>query len=182
MIKLVKKLLFKLKTVLYSNEKLAKKCGVNIGTNNMIASKFWLLSEPYLIKIGNYCQITGGVLILTHGGAGALRKRYPNFDCFGKVTIGDYVYIGANSLIMPGVTIQSNVIIAAGSVVTKSIPENSVVGGNPAKFICTLDEYKKKNEFCNTDTKGLSIIEKKKFLQNLSNEKFVRKEFLRIKE
>lgn len=44
-------------------------------------------------------------------------------------------------MIMPGVTIHSNVIIAGGSVVTKDIPENSLVGGNPARFICSVDDF-----------------------------------------
>lgn len=58
------------------------------------------------------------------------RIKYPRFDTFGKVKIGDYVYIGTNSLIMPGVTIGDGSLIAAGSVVTKSVPPGVVVGGN----------------------------------------------------
>jgi acetyltransferase-like isoleucine patch superfamily enzyme len=55
--------------------------------------------------------------------------------------VGDYVYIGVRSIILPGVTIGNNCIIAAGSVVTKNVPDNSVVGGIPAKFIKSTDEY-----------------------------------------
>ena len=102
----------------WSHEKRARAEGVEIGNNNFIASSFWS-SEPYLIKIGNYCQITAGVKIFTHGGGQAIRYKYPDFDAFGKVVIGDYVYIGNNALIMPGVNIGDHVIVAAGSVLTK---------------------------------------------------------------
>ena len=62
------------------------------------------------------------------------------FDVFGKVTIGDWVYIGTNSLIMPGITIGDGALIAAGSVVTKDVPEYSIVGGVPAKVIKSRKE------------------------------------------
>lgn len=75
------------------------------------------------------------------GGGGAVRSKYPNFDSFGKVVIGDWVYIGTDALIMAGVTIGDNVLVAAGSIVTKSIPSGVVVAGNPAKVICTIEEY-----------------------------------------
>lgn len=171
-----------LKTVIqsfvWSYEKQAKNAGVHIGGSNFIASKFWS-SEPYLITVGNHCQITNGVKFFTHGGAGAVRKRYPKFDTFGKIVIGDYVYIGNNSLIMPGVTIGNNVLVAAGSVVTKSIPDNVVVGGNPAKFICTLDEYLEHNLQYNTDTKGLGLKEKKNILLTLPKPLFIRKPLIK---
>ena len=81
---------------------------------------------------------------------------------------------------MPGVSIGDNVLIAAGSVVTKSIPSNSVVGGNPAKIICSLDKYIEKNNNFNTNSKGLNKREKKKFLLELDNEKFIKKECMHI--
>lgn len=161
----------------YSIEKQARLLGVTIGTGNFIASKFWD-TEPYLVKIGNNCQITNGVRIYAHGGGGAVRRYYPTFDCFGKVTIGDYVYIGNNSLIMPGVTIGDNVLVAAGSVVTNSIPSNVVIGGNPAKFICTLEQYIEKNLPFNLNTKGLSMQQKKKIILSADETKFIKKKDL----
>ena len=105
----IKKKIFKLyRETFWSLEKQAKAAGVTIGESNFIASHFWS-SEPYLIKIGSHCAITAGVKIFTHGGAHSVRRWYPKFDIFGKVTIGDYVYIGTSSLIMPGVTIGNNV-------------------------------------------------------------------------
>lgn len=160
-------------------ERQARNAGVIMGKNNFIASDFWG-SEPYLITIGSYCAITDGVRILTHGGGHSVRDIYPLFDCFGKVTIGNYVYIGNNSLIMPGVTIGNNVLIASGSVVTKSIPSNVVVGGNPAKIICTIKTYLERNVTYNLNSKDMSAEEKKKMLLNLSDEKFIRKSFMEI--
>ena len=65
---------------------------------------------------------------------------------------------------MPGVTIGDNVLVAAGSVVTKSVPSNVVVGGNPAKYICSIDEYIERNEQYNLNTKGMKMEEKKVLL------------------
>ena len=113
-------------------------------------------------------------------GGQVLRRIYPNFDIFGKIKIGNFVHIGERSLIMPGVEIGDNVLVAAGSVVTKSIPCNTVVGGNPAKIICTIDDYFNRNISFNTNSKGMNAIEKKKLLLGLSEDKFIHKTFLRL--
>jgi acetyltransferase-like isoleucine patch superfamily enzyme len=164
----IKKLIFSF----YSFEKKATSAGVILGSNNFIATSFWS-TEPYLIKIGNNCQITNGVKIFTHGGGGAVRKKHPKFDCFGKVVIGDYVYIGNHSLIMPGVSIGDNVLIAAGSVVTKSVPANVVIGGNPAKLICSIEDYIENNIRFNLNSKGMTASDKKKLLLSAPENKFL---------
>jgi len=158
----------------------AVKAGVKIGGGNIIYTKFWS-TEPYLITIGNNCQITAGVTFLTHGGAHVLRNEIPDFDTFGKIKIGNNVYIGTRSLILPGVTIDDNVIVAAGSVVTKSVPTNVVIGGNPARILCTIEEYKEKNLKYNTSTKGLKGNEKRKVLCSLGEEMFVQKKYMQYK-
>lgn len=85
--------------------------------------------------------------------------------------------LGAYSQIMPGVTIGEGAIVAAGSVVTKSVPPRTVVGGNPARYICTVDEYIQKNLEFNLQIHGknLSLKEKRKFLLTLPEEKFLKK-------
>ena len=87
-------------------------------------------SEPYLIEIGNNVTITRGVSFVNHdGGVGLLRQDYPGINIYGKIIIGNNVFIGINSIIFPNVHIGNNVIIGAGSLVTKNIPDNSIAAG-----------------------------------------------------
>lgn len=158
----------------WSTERYARYLGVKIGKNCDIQNVNFG-SEPYLVNIGNDVQITDGTKIFTHGGARVLRKKYPDLDFFGKVYIGDNVYIGNNCLIMPGVTIGSNVIVAAGSIVTKSIPDNVVVGGNPAKILSSLNDFEVKVLKYNVGAKGMKKHEKRKYLLSLSDSKFIKK-------
>lgn len=171
-------MLYKLKKLYYrlfgSGVEYARYIGVKFGENCFFATKNWS-SEPYLIEIGNNVQITKDVTIHTHGGGHVARMKYPNFDTFGKVVIKDWVYIGAYSQIMPGVTIGKGSLVAAGSIVTKSVPDGVVVAGNPAKLICTVEDYINRNIKYNTDTKGLSVVEKKKVLLELVESKFIKK-------
>ncbi|TYR36844.1 acyltransferase [Sphingobacterium phlebotomi] len=157
----------------------AKLLGVKVGKD----CKFYKVSfstEPYLITIGDNVAITEGVRIFTHGGSRIARKKHPKFDVFGKVKIGDGVYIGANSIILPGVVIGDGVLIAAGSVVVNSIPENCVVGGNPARYLCDVDEYIRRNEKYDLGTKGLSFKQKKLILLSTDNSKLITKTYLDI--
>lgn len=128
-----------------------------------------------MITIGSNCALTKGVKIFTHGGARVVRRKYPNFDVFGMAEIGDYCYIGTNSLIMPGVKIGNGSMVAAGSVVTKSVPPNMVVGGNLARILCTVDEYIERNKTFDLESKGLSYEQKRTFLLSLPEERFIRK-------
>ncbi len=111
----------------------------------------------------------------THGGGHVARRVYPNFDVFGKIVVKDWVYIGSGSHIMPGVTIGEGSLIAAGSIVTKSVPDGEVWGGVPARFISTVDEYIKKNMKYNVDSKGMTKDNKKSLLLSLPDEHFIRK-------
>lgn len=166
------------RTTFWSYEKQARYAGVKMGDHNFIMSHFWT-SEPYLIEIGSHCQLTLGCHVYTHGGGSAIRALYPDFDAFGKIKIGDYVYVGNYALIMPGVTIGNNVIIGAGSIVTKSVPSNVVVAGNPAKILCSLEEYVQRNMIYNTSTKKMNKKDKRNFLLNLNEEKFIKKTLMK---
>lgn len=157
-----------------SPEKQARHLGVTIGKNCLISTRNWL-SEGYLITIGNNVAITPGVSIHTHGGVRVVRSRYPDFDVFGKVVIEDWAYIGAYSQIMPGVTIGEGALVAAGSIVTKSVAPHTVVGGNPARYICTTKEFYERNKQYNVNTKGLSMKKKKKKLLSLPDNMFIKK-------
>ena len=109
------------------------------------------------------------------GGGNSLRRHHPDFDVFGKVVIEDWVYIGAYSQIMPGVTIGEGALVAAGSVVTKSVAPHTVVGGNPAHFICKTEDYYERNKNYNVGTRGKSYDEKKRLLLSLPNDMFINK-------
>lgn len=76
---------------------------------------------------------------------------------------------------MPGVTIGEGSIVAAGSVVTKSVPDGMVVGGNPAKIICSVNDYLQRNTKYNLKTKGMSIKNKKRYLLSLNDDVFIKK-------
>ncbi|QTL50590.1 acyltransferase [Priestia aryabhattai] len=143
--------------------------GVTVGTNcRFFCTNF--SSEEYLIKIGNHVTVTNGVQFITHdGGAWVLRgldEKYKYTNIIGKIEVGNNVFIGMNSIILPGIKIGDNCIVAAGSIVTKSIPPNSIVGGNPAKLICKLDDYITKNKHTLIDTKQYTESEKKAFILN----------------
>ena len=118
--------------------------GVKVGNDcRILISTFG--SEPWMISIGNKVTITSGVRLLTHDGASWLfNDEKGRRHLYRPVKIGNNVFIGSNAIIMPGIVIEDNVIVAAGSVVTKSIPSGAIVGGNPGKIIGKFDDYKKK--------------------------------------
>lgn len=153
----------------------ARMIGVRIGNNCLVYRSMEWPSEPYLVTIGNNVQLTRGVAIHTHGGGNVIRREIPDFDTFGKVIIKDWAYIGAHAQIMPGVTIGEGSIVAAGSIVTKSVPDAMVVGGCPAKILCSVEDYKERNIKYNLKTKGLSALDKKAYLLSLSDDMFIRK-------
>lgn len=115
--------------------RMLKRWGMKIGDECLIFSKSFD-SEPYLIEIGNHVAIASGVRFITHdGGVWTFRKKYPEMDCFGRIIIGDNCFIGLDSIILPNTIIGNNCVIGAGSVVRGTIPDNSVIMGNPAKVI-----------------------------------------------
>ena len=140
----------KYKTCNYEERaRLLRKMGVKIGNGCEIYPSVSFGSEPYLVELGNKVRLAAGVKITTHdGGLWVLRnmksKNFANADRFGKVSLGNNVHIGLDTIIMPGVTIGDNVIIGCGAVVTKDIPSNSVAVGAPAKVIESIDDYYKK--------------------------------------
>ena len=145
-----------------------------MGKNVLISTKKWS-TEPWLITIGNNVQVTKDVYFHTHGGSHVARSRYPDFDCFGPIVIEDDVYVGSGSHLLPGITIGKGSLVAAGSVVTKSVPPHSVVAGNPARFICSVDDYIESNYKYNVGTKGMSEKKKKATLLSAPKNKLIEK-------
>ncbi|WP_236034979.1 acyltransferase [Alkalihalobacterium elongatum] len=153
--------------------------GLKIGENCSIQpGVLFDYSHCWLIKIGNNVTIAPQAYILAHD---ASTKRLINYTKVGSVTIEDNVFIGARALIMPGVTIGKNSIVAAGSLVTKSIPQGSVVAGNPARIITTVEKYIEEKEeelsksllvFDNSYTLNgnISTFKKNKMYEGIINE------------
>lgn len=120
-----------------------KKMGLRIGENYNFQGGVTIdKSHCFLIDIGNNVTMAPNVLVLAHD---ASTKKYIGYTKIARVKIGNNVFIGADSVILPGVKIGDNTIIGAGSVVSKDIPEGSVACGVPAKIICSTNEYIKKN-------------------------------------
>lgn len=133
----IKELVYRLRGE-YTTEKLISmgmKVGKNFGRlNGVILDP----SHCWLIEIGDNVTMAPRVHVLAHD---ASTKQFLGYTKIGRVTIGNNVFIGSESVILPNVNIGNNVIIGANSTVTKDIPDNSVVVGTPASVICTLEEY-----------------------------------------
>lgn len=104
------------------------------------------------VKIGNNCQLAPNVSIYTAGHPVHPDSRNSLYEYGIGVTIGDNVWIGGNTVILPGVHIGSNTVIGAGSVVTKDIPDWVIAAGNPCRVIRKITEddrkyYYKDREF-----------------------------------
>ena len=123
-----------------------KRGGATIGNNvTVYSAKNTTIDETSLqhIFIGDNTQITAGVIILAHDYSySVLGNIYGELPRQQRDTIiGKNVFIGMNSIILMGSNIGDNVIIGAGSVVSGRIPSNTVCAGNPAKIICSLDQF-----------------------------------------
>ena len=100
-------------------------------------------SHCWLISIGDDVTLAPRVHIIAHDASTCHHLGYARI---GRVDIGNNVFIGANSVILPGVKIGSNSVIGANSTVTKDIPDNVVAAGNPARVICSIDKYINRNK------------------------------------
>lgn len=140
--RVIKELVYRLRGE-YTTEKLISmgmKVGKNFGRlNGVILDP----SHCWLIEIGDNVTMAPRVHILCHD---ASTKQFLNYTKVGRVTIGNQVFIGAESVVLPGVTIGDNVIIGANSTVTHDIPANCVAAGSPARVICSLDDYLEKEK------------------------------------
>lgn len=142
--------LIKIKYILFRRDKEVinnyfRRAGITIGKGCNICCDI-MTSEPYLIRIGSNVTISNDVQFVTHDNS--ISKIVNDFtDVFGEIFIGDNVFIGARSTLMYGITIESNIIVASGSVVTKSFNEKGIIiGGNPAKKIGEWKDFSLKTK------------------------------------
>lgn len=122
--------------------------GVRIGENCCFYSADIDCTIPEIIQIGNDVTITHAT-VLAHD---ASTKRSLGYTKVGRVTVGNNVFIGWGAIVLPGVNIGDNFIIGAGCVVSRDVPANSVVAGNPARIVRQYDECMKANKERLTDT------------------------------
>lgn len=146
---IIRKIILREKADSESYIKALRKKGMRIGERTKIYVPRNVVldpTRPWMIEIGDDVKITRGVVILTHGfDWSVLKGEYGEvLGSCGKVTIGNNVFIGMNSIILKGVTVGNNVIIGAGSLVNKDVPDNCVVAGNPARVIMSLEDYHEK--------------------------------------
>jgi acetyltransferase-like isoleucine patch superfamily enzyme len=146
----------------------ARSLGVRLGQNVRFYGRHpgMFSTEPWLITIGDNVYITAGCQFITHdGGTLILRKEVPDLELTAPITVGNDVYIGLNTTILPGVSIGNRCIVGAGSVVARSIPDNSVAAGVPARVIKSTDEYLKSAEARSLHFGHLSARDKEKALK-----------------
>lgn len=131
---------------------------------NFFANYNCTILDVATVKIGDNCQMAPNVAIYTAGHPVHPVSRNSAYEYGIPVEIGDNVWIGGNTVILPGVHIGSNSIIGAGSVVTKDIPEWSIAAGNPCKVIRKITEDDKKYYYRDRefDAEAWEVISKMK--------------------
>lgn len=113
--------------------------GMKVGENfNRQQGCFLDPTHCFLITIGDDVTMSIRVTVMAHD---ASTKKTLGYTKIGQVHIGNHVFIGANTTILPGVAIGDYAVIGAGSIVTHDVPTRTVVAGVPAKEICGVDEY-----------------------------------------
>lgn len=143
-----------------------RKHGMKIGDGCNICCNI-MTTEPYFISLGNNVTISGEVMFVTHdNSASKIIPEKPNL--YGRIKIGDNCFIGARSLIMYGVELANNIIVAAGSVVCNSFyNEGVIIGGNPAKVIGTWNDFENKisiHGMKSGKAREISNLESKEFI------------------
>lgn len=159
----------------YTTEKLMK-MGMKVGKN------FYRLNgvilDPahcWLIEIGDDVTLAPRVHILAHD---ASTVHYLGYAKIGKVVIGNKVFIGSDTVVLPNVCIGNNIVVGANSTVTRDLESGYVYAGNPARKICSIEEFVEKNRNlmrtvpCYSEEytlrKNINVEKKKQMIEELS--------------
>ena len=125
----------------------ARRVGVTVGQDCWFVGvvRGMFSTEPYLITFGDRVAMASGVRFITHDGGGYyFRQEFPEIEVVGRITIGDDVMLGLNAILLPGADIGARSVIGAGSVVSGVLPPDGVYAGVPAKFVCSMDDYRER--------------------------------------
>lgn len=114
-------------------------CHITIG-DNFYANMDCIFLDVNRVTIGNNVMVGPRVGFYTAGHPIVADIRIEDLEFGSPIVVGDNVWIGGSAVILPGVTIGKNAIVGAGAVVTKDVPANSIVGGNPAKVIRMIND------------------------------------------
>ena len=150
--KIVRRILFGYKSSSETYVNFLKKKGVKMGKNIKIYCPHQTVIDilnPHLLEIGSDVIMTGPVTVLNHDGSVCVLKKWTGGEILGKqrtTTIGNNVFLGYGCCILPGTKVGDNTIIGAYSVVSGILESDSVYTGNPAKRICSIEEYYRKTK------------------------------------
>jgi maltose O-acetyltransferase len=143
-----------------------KRNGLKLGKNVEIIDTFFFdPSHCFLISIGDNCTICPNVRLIAHD---ASTKKILGYTKIGMIHIKENCFIGDSVIVLPNVTIGPGSMIGAGSVVTKTIPPDSVAAGNPAEVITSVPEYIKK---IGSIQKSKKVFTRDYFIENLNEAK-----------
>ena len=149
--------------------------GAQIGRDVLLHSPNHSLIDktcPFLVTIGDHVRFAAGAIVLTHDFSWSVLKRLEMpeqgkgaiLGAQSPVVIGSHVFIGMNAIITRGVKIGDYVIIGAGSVVTKDCEPHSVYAGNPAKRLCSIEEYyQKRKERQFDEARQIALLYRERF-------------------
>ena len=113
--------------------------GLQLGADVWLPRSTWIDPDYcFLVSIGDHCGFGEECLILAHD---AQMDEFLNSARVGRVVIRESSHIGVRTVILPGVEIGPRTIVGANSVVSRSLPPDTVCAGNPAQVLCTLDDY-----------------------------------------
>ena len=146
--------------------------GLELGEGAFISRTAYIdPGHPWLITIGDWATISGGVIILAHD---ASMQRVTRRTLIARVRIGSHAFIGAGAIILPGSTIGDYSIVGAGAVVSGDIPARSIAVGSPARVIGDVESTARRHELAASQaptwphegwTVGHGITEERKLAQ-----------------
>ena len=148
----------------YINDLVRK--GLKLGKDVDIVDTFFFdPSHCFLISIGDNCTICPNVRLIAHD---ASTKKTLGYTKIGRIDIKENCFIGDSAIILPRVTVGPNSIVGAGAVVTTDVPPNTVVAGNPARIISSLEEYIRKMQNIGKNKK---IFDEEYYIEKLDEAK-----------
>ncbi len=120
------------------------KSGLKLGKDVVVRNNVSFGSEPFLVEIGDHSRIGSGTSFVTHSGFTVNLRKIPGYEevrNFGHIKIGENCAIGNGCVILQNVEMGDNCVLGANSVLSESMPNNSVFAGNPAKYVCEIEDY-----------------------------------------